>query len=110
MRGTSYEVIWLYRYRVWYAVLFGWRINRRKHPITLALDMGYDSRHLDIGFNGNHGDGNMYDKTLDYGLSECDLCELLLWLERSEETGYYMGYSRHAIAMAYTKRMKKLSK
>jgi hypothetical protein len=50
-----------------------------------------------------------YDK-MDYGLGECDLTELLLWLERSEETGYYMGYSRHAIAMAYTKRMKELSK
>jgi hypothetical protein len=34
------------------------------------------------------------------------LSELLLWLERSEETGYYMGYSRHAIAMAYNKRVR----
>jgi hypothetical protein len=72
--------------------------------------MGYDSRHLDISFNGCYGGWDMYDKTLDYGLDECDLTELLLWLDRSEETGYYMGYSRHAIAMAYTKRMKKLSK
>ena len=97
MRGTSYEVIWLYRYRVWYAVLFGWRINRRKHPIPLALDMGYDSRHLDIGFDGSYGGWDMYGKTLK---------ELYEWLERSEDTGHYMGYARHVIALEIAKRTK----
>ena len=28
----------------------------------MALDMGYDSRHLDICFDGNHGDGLTNDK------------------------------------------------
>jgi len=63
----------------------------------MALDMGYDSRHLDIGFNGSYGDWDMYDKTLE------DLYE---WLERSEDTGHYMGYSRHAIALEIAKRTK----
>ena len=34
------------------------------------------------------------------------LSELLAWLEMSEETGHYRGYSRHAIALAYNKRIK----
>ena len=59
--------------------------------------MGYDSRHLDIGFNGCYGDWDMYDKTLE---------ELYEWLERSEDTGHYMGYARHAIALEIAKRTK----
>ena len=42
-------------------------------------------------------------------LDELDCVELLLWLSRSEETGYYMGYSRHEIALAYSKRMRELT-
>jgi len=64
--------------------------------------MGYDkmkTHRLDLRFK---------PLPSDYGLGECNLTELLLWLERSEETGYYMGYSRHAIAMAYNKRVRYL--
>ena len=61
----------------------------------MALDMGYHSRHLGIGFNGSYGNGIMYDKTLE---------ELYEWLERSEDTGHYMGYARHAIALEIAKR------
>jgi len=59
--------------------------------------MGYDSCHMGVGFNGNYGDGDMYDKTL---------AELYEWLERSEDSGHYMGYSRHAIALEIAKRTK----
>ena len=36
------------------------------------------------------------------------LSELLEWLEISEETGHYRGYSRHAIALEYNKRIRYL--
>ena len=36
------------------------------------------------------------------------LSELLAWLELSEETGHYRGYSRHAIALEYNKRIRYL--
>jgi len=52
---------------------------------------------MGVGFNGNYGDGDMYDKTL---------AELYEWLERSEDSGHYMGYSRHAIALEIAKRTK----
>ncbi len=39
-------------------------------------------------------------------LDELDYVELLLWLSRSEDTGHYMGYSRHAIALEIAKRTK----
>ena len=63
----------------------------------MALDMGCYSRHLDIGFHGSYGDWVMHDKTLE---------ELYEWLERSEDTGHYMGYARHAIALEIAKRTK----
>ena len=63
----------------------------------MALDMGYDSRHLDNSFNGSYGGWDMYDKTLE---------ELYEWLERSEDTGHYMGYARHVIALEIAKRTK----
>ena len=36
------------------------------------------------------------------------LSELLVWLEMSEETGHYRGYSRHAIALEYEKRIRRI--
>ena len=63
----------------------------------MAMDMGRYPCHLDIGFHGSYGDWDMHDKTLK---------ELYEWLERSEDTGHYMGYSRHAIALEIAKRTK----
>ena len=36
------------------------------------------------------------------------LSELLAWLNMAEETGHYHGYSRHAIALEYNKRVRYL--
>ena len=36
------------------------------------------------------------------------LSELLAWLEMSEQTGHYRGYSRHAIALEYNRRVRYL--
>ena len=70
------ESIRLYYHRVWYAVLFGWCINRRKHTQPMALDMGCYSHHLDYGFDGCYGHRIPNDKTLRSGrdLFPCLFC------------------------------------
>jgi len=40
-------------------------------------------------------------------LQETPTAVLRIWLERSEETGRYRGYSRHEIAMEFFKRVRK---
>jgi len=41
-------------------------------------------------------------------MKDLTLSELLAWLNMAEETGHYRGYSRHAIALEYNKRVKYL--
>lgn len=41
-------------------------------------------------------------------MDDLTLSELLAWLNMAEETGHYRGYSRHAIALEYNKRVRYL--
>lgn len=43
---------------------------------------------------------------MDTTLQDLPTVGLRLWLQRSEETGSYRGYSRHEIAMEFMKRVR----
>lgn len=61
-----------------------------------------------------HGDWDVLDTALFVlqgmvGMMEnLTLSELLAWLNMAEETGHYRGYSRHAIALEYNRRVRYL--
>ncbi len=41
-------------------------------------------------------------------MKDLTLSELVDWINKSEETGYYRGFSRHEIALEYHKRIRYL--